>query len=765
MNLGNNISISKSSINVDSNSGKIIKTNIIQKVSNDYFESFEKEKDSKNIEELENDKNKLNNLLTKDLINKMTDISPIPTKNLPQKKEIKEILLQEKEESFDEKDKNDFSSDEEEDIDDDSSDIEDFKPKDEINNVNNKSGKDINKKKVKFKIEEKKEDNGKEVKNNINYLNRTFSYNINENNLNKSDKNNKSQISEFFDSTFKHLKEEFEHDESFISDINKSHNFLPKLKRDLNINIENFQINNNNSNYNSISFENIQNDSLNFNINPNTFFDNYNQINQQNTGNTKEKNINNDVIINDIRKNNNNLMITNNINNDTNNARNLNIIKNENLTHNQNLQTTKEINNLNNQMFYNSRAYIPKINFNNTNKNYAINNQFLFNNNQNPQQKLLKNNFPNKNFNIFGNDNNFNCNFISNERQYQQDKIINNSNPNNIYNNIIKDPQYIYNFYQNISRFSQTNPNLDLNNTKINDNNNINLINQQNFCNNQNINSQFTDIKNIPKYLKNTNNNNVNNFPINYNLNNSDNPNNINIYNFNNNIFFNGNYLNASNPIKNISDQKKEETIKITNNNINHKNIDSFENDNEILNPDDYLIKMFGRTGWICRQCNNFNFETRNKCNRCQEIKMPKTKEEIYKNKENKKKNKKKNKERKTDWMCLNCKNLNYGFRKNCNRCNIERKDEYPTIFLLPNQKKKEDNNNMISINKFHKIKPTMNNDNINNNFENNNNINNNLNYNFNNKKINDIINMKENNLFEGKNSFINNYSNYNNKI
>ena len=86
MNLGNNISISKSSINIDSNSGKIIKTNIIQKVSNDYFESFEKEKDSKNIEELENDKNKLNNLLTKDLINKMTDISPIPTKNLPQKK-------------------------------------------------------------------------------------------------------------------------------------------------------------------------------------------------------------------------------------------------------------------------------------------------------------------------------------------------------------------------------------------------------------------------------------------------------------------------------------------------------------------------------------------------------------------------------------------------------------------------------------------------------------------------------------------------------
>ena len=96
MNLGNNISISKSSINVDSNSGKIIKTNIIQKVSNDYFESFEKEKDSKNIEELENDKNKLNNLLTKDLINKMTDISPIPTKNLPQKKKLRKYYSKKK---------------------------------------------------------------------------------------------------------------------------------------------------------------------------------------------------------------------------------------------------------------------------------------------------------------------------------------------------------------------------------------------------------------------------------------------------------------------------------------------------------------------------------------------------------------------------------------------------------------------------------------------------------------------------------------------
>lgn len=37
---------------------------------------------------------------------------------------------------------------------------------------------------------------------------------------------------------------------------------------------------------------------------------------------------------------------------------------------------------------------------------------------------------------------------------------------------------------------------------------------------------------------------------------------------------------------------------------------------------------------------------------------------------------KRKNKEKKGDWMCQNCKNLNFGFRKVCNRCQITR--EFP---------------------------------------------------------------------------------------
>ena len=112
---------------------------------------------------------------------------------------------------------------------------------------------------------------------------------------------------------------------------------------------------------------------------------------------------------------------------------------------------------------------------------------------------------------------------------------------------------------------------------------------------------------------------------------------------------------------------------------------------------------------------NNFNFDTRNKCNRCQAIKMPKLKEEIFKKKD--KKNKKKVKERKTDWLCLNCKNLNYGFRKNCNRCKIERQDDFPAIYLEPNQKINDTNNKIVLMNNYEKIKDNLNN--VNNNFAN----------------------------------------------
>ena len=90
------------------------------------------------------------------------------------------------------------------------------------------------------------------------------------------------------------------------------------------------------------------------------------------------------------------------------------------------------------------------------------------------------------------------------------------------------------------------------------------------------------------------------------------------------------------------------------------------------LDEKEYLVEMFGKKGWICIICNNFNYNIRVKCNRCGEDKKPK---KIIDIKLNKEKNPKKG-----DWICLNCKNLNYSFRNVCNRC------KYPKIYVLIKQ-------------------------------------------------------------------------------
>ena len=84
--------------NINSISGKMINPNNNIQDSYDFYEQTEKEKDKINesIDDLENDKEKLNDLLPVELMNKMTLISPIPQHNLPQKKIIHEILRQEK---------------------------------------------------------------------------------------------------------------------------------------------------------------------------------------------------------------------------------------------------------------------------------------------------------------------------------------------------------------------------------------------------------------------------------------------------------------------------------------------------------------------------------------------------------------------------------------------------------------------------------------------------------------------------------------------
>ena len=84
---------------------------------------------------------------------------------------------------------------------------------------------------------------------------------------------------------------------------------------------------------------------------------------------------------------------------------------------------------------------------------------------------------------------------------------------------------------------------------------------------------------------------------------------------------------------------------------------------------DDYTIEMFGKRGWICENCYNFNYETRKRCNRCHIIKFAKK----VKNEKNLFPKRKKIIKYKYDWRCIYCGNLNYSFRKVCNLCQSEK--------------------------------------------------------------------------------------------
>lgn len=136
------------------------------------------------------------------------------------------------------------------------------------------------------------------------------------------------------------------------------------------------------------------------------------------------------------------------------------------------------------------------------------------------------------------------------------------------------------------------------------------------------------------------------------------------------------------------NESSTERTSSSTSNN-EEKNENQFSDKNE--ENKDYLVEMFGRKGWICKLCHNFNYETRNKCNRCKVLKVPeiilgyKTKknhhmnnfneQNIFSNNDNARENYHSTRDpkffnnKKNDWICTNCYNLNYAFRKVCNRC------------------------------------------------------------------------------------------------
>ena len=130
----------------------------------------------------------------------------------------------------------------------------------------------------------------------------------------------------------------------------------------------------------------------------------------------------------------------------------------------------------------------------------------------------------------------------------------------------------------------------------------------------------------------------------------------------------------------NFNNKEKENIISESNAIQNKDEVKNNCKENE-LKEDEYCIEMFGKKGWVCIICNNFNFETRIKCNRCKRLKNPKKIESI---KCKIKKELDANNDEDSDWICPKCQNLNYSFRTICNRCKAPRIDKFlvkPIIF------------------------------------------------------------------------------------
>ena len=240
------------------------------------------------------------------------------------------------------------------------------------------------------------------------------------------------------------------------------------------------------------------------------------------------------------------------------------------------------------------------------------------------------------------------------------------------------------------------------------DNNNENCINSNYNDNIDQTECNFSDNidilknKNIePNYLKMKENSNgiKNYFSTNTNINtifiNNNNNTPIN-FQFNNNSFFNNNFqpLNYSNYM-NIPQMSNNQFFVNTNINpinffmnnnglpnlsdcyINNQPQYKYRNNQFVQNNkvkqrnkkiiDEYNIEMFGRHGWICKLCNNFNYDTRKKCNRCHVVKKPKKIVEYLLEEKNK------NLIYKNFWHCKYCGNYNYSFRIICNRCQAKK--------------------------------------------------------------------------------------------
>ena len=117
---------------------------------------------------------------------------------------------------------------------------------------------------------------------------------------------------------------------------------------------------------------------------------------------------------------------------------------------------------------------------------------------------------------------------------------------------------------------------------------------------------------------------------------------------------------------KNINVEKENEKMKFL-------EMQVMSSKGKEMEKEEYVFEKFGKRGWECEKCNNFNFESRTICNRCEAPKQPKSLEQIKIENEQKSGERKKKPliERKGDWQCPLCHNLNFAFRQSCNRCKL----------------------------------------------------------------------------------------------
>ena len=122
--------------------------------------------------------------------------------------------------------------------------------------------------------------------------------------------------------------------------------------------------------------------------------------------------------------------------------------------------------------------------------------------------------------------------------------------------------------------------------------------------------------------------------------------------------------------------------------NITNRDPDSMKTSEQDLSDKKKAGKSqfkFPDGGWVCLACQNYNFCGRVRCNRCGKGKTkddPVGKPKHLLRKENDEndpsaaakqpsKVKKQLKERAGDWLCLSCRNINFAFRQQCNRCKL----------------------------------------------------------------------------------------------